>query len=204
MKHTSRFLTLFAGSCVFYLYYRMGINDSTQDKTEVRKKYEQVSSQHEIKEMKFEVNTSRSKLENCSRRNLKQIWEIPKITVTNCSRLFEGNNEEIHRAKYYLKTHRKHKISHVHLSERIERNCSVFLSDRKYISTPLNKEEEGFPIAFSIMVYKDMVQVERMFRLIYRPQNLYCFHVDSKSDRDFYRAMRAYTRFVSILDNYTV
>ena len=41
------------------------------------------------------------------------------------------------------------------------------------------REAEEFPIAFSILYYKDLVQVERLLRAIYRPNNVYCLHMDA-------------------------
>ena len=43
-----------------------------------------------------------------------------------------------------------------------------------------SEEEKEFPIAFTILVHQDVVQTERLLRSIYRPQNVYCLHVDSK------------------------
>ncbi|XP_045214018.2 N-acetyllactosaminide beta-1,6-N-acetylglucosaminyl-transferase-like [Mercenaria mercenaria] len=40
--------------------------------------------------------------------------------------------------------------------------------------------EYAFPMAFSILVYRDIEQVERLLRLIYRPHNFYCIHLDNK------------------------
>jgi hypothetical protein len=39
-------------------------------------------------------------------------------------------------------------------------------------------------------MYKDVDQVERLLRAIYRPQNIYCIHVDSKTDDTLYRAIQ--------------
>ncbi|CAH8473820.1 Beta-1,3-galactosyl-O-glycosyl-glycoprotein beta-1,6-N-acetylglucosaminyltransferase [Schistosoma haematobium] len=50
----------------------------------------------------------------------------------------------------------------------------------------LSKEEEQFPLAFSIAIHQSNKQVSRLLRLIYRPHNLYCIHVDSKSPKTFY------------------
>lgn len=36
-----------------------------------------------------------------------------------------------------------------------------------------------------------MLQLERMLRLIYRPQNVYCIHVDAKSSSSVHRAVHA-------------
>ena len=38
-------------------------------------------------------------------------------------------------------------------------------------------------------MYKDAEQAERLLRAIYRPQNVYCIHVDNKTDNDTFRAM---------------
>ena len=59
-------------------------------------------------------------------------------------------------------------------------SCDNFLHLSDYIQKPLNSQEESFPIAYSIVVYKDPAQVERLLHAIYRPQNHYCIHVDSK------------------------
>ena len=70
-------------------------------------------------------------------------------------------------------------------------NCEMFKWSRGYINSPLTQEEEEFPIAYSILVFKDIEMVERLLRSIYRPQNRYCIHVDIKSDSEFYRAVKA-------------
>ena len=53
----------------------------------------------------------------------------------------------------------------------------------------LTNIEVAFPIAYSILMYKDIEQVERLLRAIYRPQNIYCIHVDRKTSHDIYRAI---------------
>ena len=39
-------------------------------------------------------------------------------------------------------------------------------------------------------MYRDMDQVERLLRAIYRPQNLYCLHVDVKTPAHQQAAIR--------------
>ena len=56
---------------------------------------------------------------------------------------------------------------------------------------PLSKEEEEFPIAYSIMMYHAPVMLERLLRAIYRPQNYYCIHVDLTADPKVYSAVEA-------------
>jgi len=58
-------------------------------------------------------------------------------------------------------------------------NCTSLTGG--FILEPLNSKEENFPIAFSILMYKDEQQTRRLLRAIYRPQNFYCIHVDKTS-----------------------
>lgn len=51
--------------------------------------------------------------------------------------------------------------------------------------------EEEFPLAFSILVYNNVEQFERLLALIYRPQNVYCIHVDLKSSETVKQAIRS-------------
>src|SRR6218665_712146 len=61
------------------------------------------------------------------------------------------------------------------------KDCALFKKERGYVQVPLSREEEDFPLAFSLAVYRDVEQMERLLRAIYQPQNLYCIHVDTKS-----------------------
>ncbi|XP_069131827.1 beta-1,3-galactosyl-O-glycosyl-glycoprotein beta-1,6-N-acetylglucosaminyltransferase-like [Argopecten irradians] len=73
-------------------------------------------------------------------------------------------------------------------------NCSVFVSHRQYITNHLTVEEKLFPIAYSILVYRDLEQVERLLRAIYRPQNFYCIHVDLKTEPSFRDTLSSITK----------
>jgi len=46
---------------------------------------------------------------------------------------------------------------------------------------PLSIEEAEYPLAFSITMFADVEQTERLLRAVYQPQNLYCIHIDTKS-----------------------
>ena len=70
-------------------------------------------------------------------------------------------------------------------------DCESFKRRRGYITSSLTQEEENFPIAFSLLVFKDIEMVDRLLRSVYRPQNRYCIHVDSKSDAEFYSAVQS-------------
>ena len=69
-------------------------------------------------------------------------------------------------------------------------NCGKFITKRGYVMSSLTQTEANFAIAFSLLMYKDVEQAERLLRAIYRPQNVYCIHVDKKTDNDTFRAMK--------------
>nr|VZI51327.1 unnamed protein product [Spirometra erinaceieuropaei] len=56
-------------------------------------------------------------------------------------------------------------------------------------SASISDIEKEFTIGFAIAVFKDINQVARLLRIIYRPQNFYVFHVDRKSSDEFYQAV---------------
>ncbi|CAG5083631.1 Oidioi.mRNA.OKI2018_I69.PAR.g10424.t1.cds [Oikopleura dioica] len=68
--------------------------------------------------------------------------------------------------------------------------CPKFINERNYVMHSVSKEEEDFPLAYSFVVHKDAGQVERILRAVYRPQNVYCLHVDKKSPSAFYNALK--------------
>ena len=120
-------------------------------------------------------------------RNVKEV---------NCKRIIDGDKTEIRKA-YDLGT-RKHQETIVDRFIRMTQNCSQFILMGGYIISELTQEEADFSIAYSILMYKDVEQVERLLRMIYRPQNIYCIHVDRKSNSSTYHAMKA---IVSCFDN---
>ena len=98
----------------------------------------------------------------------------------NCAALFNGDNQELSRAREKIRLRPKVPMTEMdYLSA--SRNCSEFVHKRGYIMSSMTKEEENFPIAYSILAYRNMEQVERLLRAIYRPQNFYCIHIDPKA-----------------------
>ena len=73
-------------------------------------------------------------------------------------------------------------------------DCSGFKIQRGYHLAPLNEEEANFPLAFNILAHKNVDQVERLLRILYRPQNVYCIHGDAKADAEFLVAMYSIAR----------
>ena len=97
-----------------------------------------------------------------------------RVTNVDCSQLFEQNPKEIE------------KVHKMNVSESASvclksKDCENFITRGGYIMHPLSDEEADFSIAFSILVYKSPEQFEILLRAIYRPQNVYCVHVDNKT-----------------------
>ena len=123
------------------------------------------------------------------------IHDLPNYHAegVNCARIVEGDPNEIYRAQQYQESHPKiprRDSDYIAMAQ----NCPVFKQERRYLSKPVSKEEEDFSIAYSIMVFKDFEQTERLLRAIYRPQNYYCIHVDKKSSLDVHRAAEAVSK----------
>jgi len=79
-------------------------------------------------------------------------------------------------------------------------NCDCFWSSLGYFVSPddVTDDERQFPIAFSLLTYENLEQTERLLRLIYRPHNVYCIHVDASSPAELHEGLEA---IASCFDN---
>lgn len=116
----------------------------------------------------------------------------PSTRNVNCQLLFQGDTNEVEKAlrlskSLSLKTTEKMFINQT-------KDCKKFISNRGYIMDSLNEEEKNFSIAYSMMVYKNPEQFEILLRAIYRPQNIYCIHVDKKTPQSVYNEFASIIR----------
>jgi hypothetical protein len=118
--------------------------------------------------------------------NIKRKYFLRDFRVedVNCLELINRTREEVKRAKSIKRTRLKD-ADYMEMTK----NCPTFIKDRGYIMHHLTKEEESFPIAYSILMYQNVEQFERLLRAIYRPQNIYCIHVDFKSRETIHNAV---------------
>ncbi|NXJ63309.1 GCNT1 acetylglucosaminyltransferase, partial [Rostratula benghalensis] len=134
-----------------------------------------------------------------NQRHLELTKEDP-IGNVNCSKIIEGDIEEIQKVKLemllmsFKKRHRLTTNDYINMTA----DCASFTKTRKYIMEPLSAEEAEFPIAYSIVVYHKIEMLDRLLRSIYAPQNFYCIHVDKKSPESFFAAVKG---IVSCFDN---
>lgn len=68
--------------------------------------------------------------------------------------------------------------------------CSKLVSELNFITAPLSKEEEDYPLAFILTIHKELELFIRLLRSIYMPQNVYCIHVDAKASPEYKAAVR--------------
>ncbi|XP_041792803.1 beta-1,3-galactosyl-O-glycosyl-glycoprotein beta-1,6-N-acetylglucosaminyltransferase-like isoform X1 [Chelmon rostratus] len=115
--------------------------------------------------------------------------------VCNCSAILQGEKEALVQAKLLSITREFHKSVRIPNEYYIKatQDCRKFRISRKYISFPLSQEEEDFPLAYSMVVHHKVQNFERLLRAIYTPQNIYCVHVDKKSEASVFSAIRAIT-----------
>ncbi|KAK5872162.1 hypothetical protein PBY51_012887 [Eleginops maclovinus] len=67
--------------------------------------------------------------------------------------------------------------------------CSNLTRDLHFITRPLSREEEDYPLAFIMTVHKELELFVRLLRAIYMPQNVYCIHVDNKASVEYQAAV---------------
>ena len=105
----------------------------------------------------------------------------------NCSKLWAGDENEVKRVNQTMSSW-KNALSDEDILREVK-NCywlRYSFSNNLYISDL----EKDFPLAFSLVVYDSPQQVLRLLRLLYRPQNAYCIHYDSKSPhKEFYESV---------------
>ncbi|KAK6169431.1 hypothetical protein SNE40_020488 [Patella caerulea] len=118
---------------------------------------------------------------SCGRR---QVHEV------SCFKIIEGDPNEIHRAKTKMKETDYTLPSDESITNATQ-DCVKFRNKYGYDSFVNTEEEKSFPIAFNILLYKDVAQVGILLRAIYRPQNYYCLHVDGFSPDHVHKAAKS-------------
>lgn len=120
-----------------------------------------------------------------------------RVFQVDCKAIIDGNKAEI---KKGLSLMEDNSYPTVNDSDYIQMtaHCDEFVTTRGYNDPVPSREEMDFPIAYSILLYKDVEQAERLLRAIYMPQNYYCIHVDAYSDPTVHKAVHG---IVGCFDN---
>lgn len=106
-----------------------------------------------------------------------------KSHAYNCSAIFAGKLAVIRNAQRYLTV----KTYSPYLGPSPPKDkCAAF----ELINHPHLLEETRFPIAYSILAYRNFDQFFRLFTAIYRPWNSYCIHIDVKAKQEMFDKVR--------------
>ena len=100
----------------------------------------------------------------------------------SCANLFNGDVKEMEKAKAILLS-KNYTFKHRNDDDysMITISCDKFRKTRDYVMASPSGTESDFPLAFNILFHRNVEQLERLLRLLYRPQNQYCIHVDRKT-----------------------
>lgn len=91
-------------------------------------------------------------------KNSRDEARLPVVTAVKCSSLWEDNKEELERAIPLVNTTRSRAKSvrdYLYDTE----NCKSYLLHTGFKRALVSELEKSFPLAFSLMVYKDAAQV---------------------------------------------
>ena len=106
------------------------------------------------------------------------LTSIRPVIRRNCVKLFEGDSKEAERVKQESKKWTNALKDDAFLKR--ASSCSWLkeqLTDNLYNS----ELERRFPLAYAFVIHNSPQQVFRLLKVIYKPQNTYCFHYDNKS-----------------------
>ncbi|XP_062596002.1 N-acetyllactosaminide beta-1,6-N-acetylglucosaminyl-transferase-like [Saccostrea cucullata] len=111
------------------------------------------------------------------------------VSDVDCLRIIEGDEKYIQSVKNVMDNKIFAFKSDAEMAD-VSENCETFLSKYDYGNFNVTKEELEFPIAYSILTYKEAMQTEQLLRSIYRPHNVYCIHIDKKAPPSLHRAIK--------------
>ena len=109
---------------------------------------------------------------------------IPPTQPLNCSKIFSQDENYIENVYHGLnQTTDKIFDSDKNFTASLVSNCSLTFNDFSN-SFYVSKIEKHFPLAFEMLIYYKPLRIQQYIRLlknIYRPQNVYCIHIDKKA-----------------------
>ena len=119
---------------------------------------------------------------------------LSTATAATCDLLYRNNTEEQRRVRTRLDSSNL-TVTDEQFLRKLVQNCSstkLMFTSAFFVS----EEEYSFPLAFSILVYArepgDIQQYIRLIRVLYRPQNVFCIHIDQDSPGWWIRGLEAF------------
>lgn len=111
------------------------------------------------------------------------------VTDVDCRQIIEGDENYIKNVSKLMKNKKFIFKGDAEIAD-IAENCDAFLRQYDYRNFYVTKEELDFPIAYSLLTFRDAIQTESLLRSIYRPHNVYCIHIDKSADHSLQRAIK--------------
>ena len=124
----------------------------------------------------------------------------PLYHPVSCQNLYENDYDEFKHALTLLSDLKNSSLIPDQKYNITKEQCSIYRSERfneKFHQEDTNINRQ-FPLAFAILMYENVEQFERLLRLIYRPQNFYCVHVDSDASSSVLQGVQS---IVQCFDN---
>ena len=125
------------------------------------------------------------------------VTQVGKPIKRNCKKLRDDSKSEINKVKPQVTSWKKNKPWE-HFALRYKEMSCEEISHEFENSFYVSETEKEFPIAYIFVVYTNAGQVLRLLKSIYRPQNLYCIHPDTKQGQGFASFFKAIAK---CLDN---
>lgn len=132
-------------------------------------------------------------LDQCKKKPFWLPWERGVVTRmspsirANCERLWKGDEKEAESVQQQLYGW-QNGISDRYYLKHYLTNCSVIKSE--FNNFYVSQEEIEFPIAYLLNIHASLQQIVRFLKVIYRPHNVYCIHMDTKSPDTLQQSMR--------------
>lgn len=120
----------------------------------------------------------------------------PVVVQTGCHAILQGKPEEIENAKTMMHLETR-MIKPDEFFINVTENCTAYKQSLQYVNTAASETEMSFPIAYIVTVHRNMQQLQQLLTSIYMPHNIYCIHVDSKSQVAFKKAVQSVARCFS-------
>lgn len=108
------------------------------------------------------------------------VSNVQPVVTRNCSLLFSGDKNEIKRVKQAQEIWYDVFALELEYLE-LSYNCDWVRSQLGNNLFYISEEEREFPIAFALVVHENAMQIFRFLKVIYRPHNVYCIHIDTKA-----------------------
>ncbi|CAF1546802.1 unnamed protein product, partial [Didymodactylos carnosus] len=122
-----------------------------------------------------------------------------KYYSVQCTLLYEDDQDEIKHALTLLSNKTYLKLIDDKYYNITKEQCKNYKLQRFNYPYHINDEQnKNFPIAFTILMHEHVEVFERLLRMIYRPQNYYCIHVDNGTSVDVYNGVK---NIVQCFDN---